>query len=430
MAVDKDLFLYDLAVVAIMKNEGSYVKEWLDYHLLAGVEHFFIYDNESHDNIKEILQPYIENGIVTYTFCPGLRKQIEVYNEAFKSYRFFCRYMAFIDADEFIFPQSNESITEVTDKIFSQESNIGGLGIHWIIYGSNNLETADYTKGVLERFTQRSDKLSTSIKNIVNPRRIEYLDTPHRASLFVGAVSIWDDLTKGEHIVSDQILCNHYRLKSREEFLAKTKNASVDAVYGFKNYYSPNRFTHEKDNVIFDNSILTYRDSRIKIQNPTGKQIDYEKLINALIKNISTMFGDDIPLKNFEGKMETFLTCRALSSFLKDKVLGEARGGFAEKLSLQAIFNTSLTKLPSEDAALLLSELPNLLPLNYPVVKDIYQISLEIIPQLKSQIQAQITDHTKYEHWRDFNEYDNLLRILKAFENYEQKSEEILAGVL
>ena len=43
MSVDKNLFLYDLAVVSIMKNEARYVKEWLDYHLLAGVNHFFIY---------------------------------------------------------------------------------------------------------------------------------------------------------------------------------------------------------------------------------------------------------------------------------------------------------------------------------------------------------------------------------------------------
>ena len=422
MAVDKDLFVYDLAVVAIMKNEAPYVKEWLDYHLAAGVDHFYIYDNESPDNLKEVLQPYIDAGIVNYSFCPGLRKQIEVYNEAFKSYRFFCRYMAFIDADEFIFPQSNESITEVTDKIFSQESNIGGLGIHWMSYGSNDLETADYSKGVLERFTRRAYRpVGDTIKTIANPRKIKFITTPHRVRLFVGSISIYDDFSKDQYDVSKKILCNHYRLKSREEYLAKTKNSSVDAVYGDKDYYNPDKFNHEEDNAVFDDSILTYRDSRIKMQNPTGKQIDYEKLINALIKNISTMFGDNVPLKNFEGKMETFLTCRALASFLKCNVLDNARGEFIEKLSLQAIYYTLLTDLSSEDAELFLSELPNLLPLNYPVVKDIYKISLEIIPQLKSQIQSSITDHTKFEHWQDFNEYDNLLRILKVFENYELK---------
>ena len=36
--VDKDLFLHDLAVVVILKNEGHYLKKWIDYHLLAGIE--------------------------------------------------------------------------------------------------------------------------------------------------------------------------------------------------------------------------------------------------------------------------------------------------------------------------------------------------------------------------------------------------------
>ena len=40
--LDKNLFLYDLAVVAIFKDEARYLKEWLDYHLLAGVEHFYL----------------------------------------------------------------------------------------------------------------------------------------------------------------------------------------------------------------------------------------------------------------------------------------------------------------------------------------------------------------------------------------------------
>ena len=55
MAVDKNLFLYDLAVVAIIKNETPYLQEWLDYHLLAGVNHFYIYDNQDDDEQKKII---------------------------------------------------------------------------------------------------------------------------------------------------------------------------------------------------------------------------------------------------------------------------------------------------------------------------------------------------------------------------------------
>ena len=35
---------YTVAVCAIFKNEGIFLKEWLEYHLLIGVEHFYLYN--------------------------------------------------------------------------------------------------------------------------------------------------------------------------------------------------------------------------------------------------------------------------------------------------------------------------------------------------------------------------------------------------
>ena len=105
--IDKNLFLYDLAVVAILKNEGHYLKEWLDYHLLAGVEHFYLYDNDSTDNQAEVVAPYVAAGLVDYIPAPGKAMQMPVYNDAVKKFKFFCRYMAFIDGDEFIYPKTD-----------------------------------------------------------------------------------------------------------------------------------------------------------------------------------------------------------------------------------------------------------------------------------------------------------------------------------
>lgn len=106
--VDKDLFLHDLAVVAILKNEGPYLKEWLDYHLLAGVDHFYLYDNDSPDNQAEVAKPYVEAGLVDYFPFPGKRRQLAAYNDAVKRFKFQCRYMAFIDGDEFIYPKAEQ----------------------------------------------------------------------------------------------------------------------------------------------------------------------------------------------------------------------------------------------------------------------------------------------------------------------------------
>ena len=108
--VDKDLFLYDLSIVAILKNEGPYLKEWLDYHLLAGVDHFYLYDNDSPDNQAEVAKPYVEAGLVTYIPFPGKKMQFPAYTDAQKRFKFQCRYMAIIDGDEFIFPKSSGGV--------------------------------------------------------------------------------------------------------------------------------------------------------------------------------------------------------------------------------------------------------------------------------------------------------------------------------
>ena len=418
MAVDKNLFLYNLAVVAIMKNEAPYVKEWIDYHLAAGVDHFYIYDNESPDNLKEVLQPYIDAGIVTYTFYPGTGRQIEAYMEAFRAHRFFCRYMAFIDADEFIFPQENKSIVEVADEIFNAEENLGGIQINWMMYGSNNLETADYSRGVLERFTRRAEKIFPSVKTIANPRKIDYLTTPHYMFYFDGTSEIISNIAKGQKGIPDKILINHYRLKSREEFLRKNTDFKGDVAYSQKDYYNEKRFTHEEDNDVFDDSILIYYENRME-WGGTVKPLDYERLTSALIKNLSPVFSKNATADVFAGKLETFLTCRALASYFKENVLDKKRGEMLESTAVKAVVAAIHTEISVADAELFISELPNILKLNYPEVKDILSVALEIITQIKKTINSKIDCPEKFQFWRNFNDYDKIFRILQAFKYYK-----------
>ena len=129
--IDKDLFQHNLSIVAILKNEGHYLKEWLDYHLLAGVDHFYLYDNDSSDNQLEVAKPYIATGLVDYFSISGKAMQYLAYTDAIRKFRFFTRYMAFIDGDEFIFPKNSKGtggISEIVDEAFSLNSRAAGLG--------------------------------------------------------------------------------------------------------------------------------------------------------------------------------------------------------------------------------------------------------------------------------------------------------------
>lgn len=141
----------------------------------------------------------------------------------------------------------------------------------------------------------------------------------------------------------------------------------------------------------------------------------------ALMKEIAPIINGKIPPNFVEGKMETFLTCRALASYLKENALGKERGEFLEKATLKAILLAIMHTKSFSDSELLLSELTNILPLNYPEVENIRQSCLQIVPQMKEMIRIEIDEHTKFKFYRNFNDFDNLLRWIKVFDNYTHK---------
>ena len=61
---------YNFSICAIFKNEAPYLKEWIEYHLIFGVDHFYLYNVGSHDSFQSILKPYINKGLVTYIDWP------------------------------------------------------------------------------------------------------------------------------------------------------------------------------------------------------------------------------------------------------------------------------------------------------------------------------------------------------------------------
>ncbi len=262
--------MYDLAICSIMKNEAPYAKEWIDYHLLAGVDHFYLYDNESPDNLKEVLQPYVDAGIVTYTFYPGKCRQLEAYNATVNRFKFQSRYIAFIDADELIFPQNDKSIPEVVDEVLSDKSNPGGLSANIFSFGSNYYDKADYSRGVLDRFTRHNKNCIETIKTISDPRKIKVFHQPHNAQYFEGVWAVNEignivPHASSEPVSVDKIRMYHYSLKSREEYAKKVQRGNADHFENIN--YKMENFSHDKNNEIFDDSIIKYRDKKLSENN-------------------------------------------------------------------------------------------------------------------------------------------------------------------
>ena len=168
-------FKYNLAFVVILKNEAPYIDEWISFHKAVGVQKFYIYDNESTDNLENVLKPYIANGLVEYNFIPGKQMQISAYKNAVEKHKFDAKYIGFIDVDEFVIPVNNPNIFNVLNEILPLDLNAAGVAINWKIYGSSGF--MEKQEGLIienYRYRANDDFIGNNyIKTICNPRLIQ-----------------------------------------------------------------------------------------------------------------------------------------------------------------------------------------------------------------------------------------------------------------
>ena len=78
---------YYCSICAIFKNESPYLREWIEYHLMIGFDHLYLYNNFSSDNYKEVLQPYIDKNAVTLIEWPVKYGQISAYEDCANKFR-------------------------------------------------------------------------------------------------------------------------------------------------------------------------------------------------------------------------------------------------------------------------------------------------------------------------------------------------------
>ena len=213
-----------LAVCAIAKDEGTYFKEWIEWHQSMGVDKFYIYDNESTDCTKEVLKPYIDSGLVEYTYFPGHRKQLAEYDDCLDRHRMEARWIAFIDLDEFIVPVKDKNIKDFLHRF----EKFSAVEINWLVYGSGGAKKR--TPGtMMERFKCHSKPdhyLNRHVKSIVNPRRVYTMIGCHEVARISGITADSHGNPVKKHFrerepQQDVIRINHYAVRSYEEFVEK-----------------------------------------------------------------------------------------------------------------------------------------------------------------------------------------------------------------
>lgn len=157
-------FKYSVSICAIFKNESIFLKEWIDYHLTIGVEHFFLYNNNSSDNYLQVLEPYVSSGLVTLIDWPYQQGQMSAYKDCYDKNLSKTNWLGYIDMDEFVCPIKFKDIKST----LNQYKDYPSVAIYWKQFGSNGKLYHDNNELVIEQYTQCWEKYSVFTKVFCN----------------------------------------------------------------------------------------------------------------------------------------------------------------------------------------------------------------------------------------------------------------------
>lgn len=223
-----------LSVVAVLKDEGPNLVEWLDFHLLVGVDHFYLYDNGSTDNTKELLQRYIDKGQVTYSYNTMDMCQMACYYNALTAFRDQSKWMAFIDLDEFLFAPRSSRLPDgdCLKQRLRKYEEVPGVAVNEVFFGSNGHETRPHG-GVLLNYTRRGSWVNKHVKSIVqpqftlcpagNPHSFLYTQGGACNEKYLPCPGPFNDPGSAE-----VFRINHYWVKSKEEYKVKMSRGRAD----------------------------------------------------------------------------------------------------------------------------------------------------------------------------------------------------------
>lgn len=244
---------YTVSICAIFRDEGAYLKEWLEYHLIIGVDHFYLYNNYSKDNYREILAPYIENGQVTLIDWPIPQGQMAAFANCVEKFGHETNWIGFIDLDEYVVPNHDDNIRA----LLARFKNRPMVLIYWLYFTSSGRIKRDRSKPLIENFTVSWKKYADIGKLFFNTAYEYADDLPQNQYMHyrwgrigrwvLPPVNIFDRVCLfGENPVSTDDMpaqINHYVVKSYEEFQDKSKKG--DAV--FKGYTKDDSYFFEHD---------------------------------------------------------------------------------------------------------------------------------------------------------------------------------------
>ena len=244
---------YNLVFASNFKQENCYLQEWIEYHLIVGVDHFYLYDQDGSDEARELLAPYEKEKLVTrhlWTHLDGTKYdgptrfyQVNKNHLAFahsaRTYRDCAQWMMKIDIDEFLYPPPGQDhLSAYLDSI--NREKIKGIRIPRFNFGHNGHEKQP-SGLVMEAYIKRepaaSDHKDMANCSFLGNNRFCYSAHWWHYKFYKPGIYLRESDENGIRI-------NHYYTKSFEEYM-KRQNVSRGRNRNQDTFNEKNRLSND-----------------------------------------------------------------------------------------------------------------------------------------------------------------------------------------
>ncbi len=163
-------------------EQGPYLREWIEFHRIVGVTHFWLYNNNSQDDYLQVLQPYMDKGIVELRDWPSpleddwTRYQNAAYADCLSHCIGRTKWLAVIDIDEFIVPTTRRALVDTLRRL-EQHKGVGGLMLFWQFFGTSYLHDIPADRTMVEMLKLKAPwnySGNHQVKSIIRPERVKH----------------------------------------------------------------------------------------------------------------------------------------------------------------------------------------------------------------------------------------------------------------
>ncbi|WP_143132121.1 glycosyltransferase family 2 protein [Methylobacterium sp. 174MFSha1.1] len=236
-------------VVAIAKNEGRYITEWIAWNLAIGFDRILIFSNDSTDDTDRIVSRLSRRdprvALIPWPSVPGTSPQITAYTQSLRIVT--TPWVMFLDIDEFLLPFADGHIHDFLDRV---PADVASVHINWRNFGSGGRTSADYDF-VTKTFFQGADLdwanhhhfksfIRTALATDVHVHDAGTSEGRRTLSDFKEFTLHYPGI--GTRTVHDTIQINHYQCKTYDEFVLRMRWGDANYAGSAPRDHSRERF--------------------------------------------------------------------------------------------------------------------------------------------------------------------------------------------